>query len=116
MRHLHFTQSLEPLEGGGLGRAALDLHLQMLQDGLVSQLVTTRSPGFNLAWPETVQYPRSGPSKAYFAKRLWRDAHVLLAEPDAVHGHGFYVFPNWAIGKRAVLKRRNLVYHPHGMF
>jgi glycosyltransferase involved in cell wall biosynthesis len=116
VRHLHFTQSLEPLEGGGLGRAALDLHLQMLQDGLVSRLVTTRSRGFNLAWPETVQYPRSGPSKAYFAERLWRDAHGLLAEMDAVHGHGFYVFPNWAIGRRAVLKRRNLVYHPHGMF
>jgi glycosyltransferase involved in cell wall biosynthesis len=107
---------LEPLEGGGLGRAALDLHLQLLQDGLPSRLVTTRSPGFDTVWPETVQYPRSGPQKAYYARDLWREAKTHLAETDVVHGHGFYVFPNWAIGNRAVAKRRNLVYHPHGMF
>ncbi len=115
MRHLHFTQSLEPLQGGGLGRAALDLHLQLLADGQSSRLVATRSDTFDAVWPETVQYPRTGPAKAYFAKNLWRDARQYVAETDVVHGHGFYVFPNWAIGNRAISKR-NLVYHPHGMF
>ena len=116
MRHLHFTQSLEPLQGGGLGRAALDLHLQLLQDGLVSRLVTTRSPDFDRVWPETFQYPRLGPQKAYFARKLGRDTHALLTEMDVVHGHGFYVYPNWAVGSRAVSKRKALVYHPQGMF
>lgn len=27
--HLHFVQSLEPLQGAGLGQAALSLHLAM---------------------------------------------------------------------------------------
>lgn len=116
MRHLHFTQSLEPLHGGGLGRAALDLHLQLLQDGLDSRLVATRAPDFNHVWPETLQYPRTGPQKAYFAERLWQDARELVMEMDVIHGHGFYVFPNWAVGGRAVSKHKSLVYHPHGMF
>lgn len=116
MRHLHFTQSLEPLQGGGLGRAALDLHLQLLQDGSISHLVATRSPDFDAAWPGTVQYPRTGLRKAYFAKNLGRDADALIGDMDVIHGHGFYVYPNWAIGSRAVSKNKNLVYHPHGMF
>lgn len=116
MRHLHFTQSLEPLQGGGLGRAALDLHLQMLQDGSASRLVATRSPDFDRVWPETVQYPRTGSQKTYFAKNLWRDADALIRETDVIHGHGFYVYPNWAVGGRAISKRKPLVYHPHGMF
>lgn len=116
MRHLHFTQSLEPLQGGGLGRAALDLHLQLLQNGLVSRLVTTRSPDFDRAWPETFQYPRLGPGKTYFAKGLGRAAHSMISEVDVVHGHGFYVYPNWAVGSRAVSRRKALVYHPQGMF
>src|ERR1700722_5963853 len=100
MRHLHFTQSLEPLEGGGLGRAALDLHLQLLQDGFVSRLITTRSLSFDRAWPETFQYPRTGPQKAFFARALERDSHSAVAGADVVHGHGFYVYTNWVIGGR----------------
>jgi glycosyltransferase involved in cell wall biosynthesis len=116
MRHLHFTQSLEPLQGGGLGRAALDLHLQLLEDGMVSRLVSTRSPDFGQTWPETTQYPRTGPQKAFFARKLEREAHGLLAKTDVVHGHGLYVYPNWAVGSRAVAKGKPLVYHPQGFF
>ncbi|HXD00700.1 MAG TPA: glycosyltransferase [Verrucomicrobiae bacterium] len=115
MRHLHFTQSLEPLEGGGLGRAALDLHLQLLQDGFVSRLITTRSPSFDRAWPETFQYPRTGPQKAFFARALERDSHSAVAGADVVHGHGFYVYTNWVIGGRACSKHKPLIYHPQGM-
>ena len=114
MRHLHFTQSLEPLQGGGLGRAALDLHLQLLHDGLVSRLVATRSPDFDRVWPETFQYPRTGPAKAYFARSLGREAHVLLAEVDVVHGHGFYVYPNWAMGSRARFTSQTFGLSPAG--
>jgi glycosyltransferase involved in cell wall biosynthesis len=116
MRHLHFTQSLEPLQGGGLGQAALDLHLQLLRDGSLSRLVATRSTSFDRVWPETLQYARSGPEKAYFARKLGREVESLLAQVDVVHGHGFYVYPNWAVGGLAVAKHKSLVYHPHGMF
>lgn len=116
MKHLHFTQSLEPLQGGGLGRAALDLHLQLLKDGRISHLLTTRSPHFNQTWPATHQCPRGGPAKAYFARELAQHARSLLKETDLVHGHGFYVYPNWAVGGQAISHRKPLVYHPHGMF
>jgi glycosyltransferase involved in cell wall biosynthesis len=115
MRHLHFTQSLEPLQGGGLGRAALDLHLQLLQDGFASRLITTRSREFDRMWPETFQYPRTGPQKAFFARDLGRDSNTAVSKADVVHGHGFYVYTNWAVGSRARAKRKPLVYHPHGM-
>ena len=115
MRHLHFTQSLEPLEGGGLGRAALDLHLQLLQDGFASRLITTRAVEFDRVWPETVQYARTGPQKAFFSAQLGRDSDTAVAGADVVHGHGFYVYTNWAIGGRACAQRKPLVYHPQGM-
>jgi glycosyltransferase involved in cell wall biosynthesis len=116
MRHLHFTQSLEPLQGGGLGRAALDLHLQLLKDGQTSRLVATRSPHFTRFWPETIQYPRTGLQKAYYARGLDAGAVALMAQADVVHGHGFYVYPNWALGGEAIETHKALVYHPHGMF
>lgn len=115
-RHLHFTQSLEPLQGGGLGRATLDLHLQLLKGGLTSRLLTTRSAQFDQSWPETHQYIRTGPQKAFFSWKLRQNARLLLSETDVVHGHGFYVYPNWAVGNLAISKRQTLVYHPQGMF
>jgi glycosyltransferase involved in cell wall biosynthesis len=116
LRHVHFTQSLEPLQGGGLGRAALELHLQLLQDGTMSRLITTRAPSFNRTWPLTCQYARSGPPKVFFAKGLRRDACALLSDADVVHAHGFYVYPNWAIGGEAHKRCKPLVCHAHGFF
>jgi glycosyltransferase involved in cell wall biosynthesis len=116
LRHLHFTQSLEPLEGGGLGRAALDLHLQLHQEGFVSRLFTTRAADFHRQWPEVFQYPRSGPQKAFFSWGLRQEAACKLANVDVVHGHGFYVYPNWAVGTQARRQGKPLVYHPQGMF
>ena len=116
MRHLHFTQSLEPLQGGGLGRAALDLHLQLLQDGCGSRLISTRSAQFKDAWPETDQYVRQGPPMLYFARHLRTDSAQRVTQADVIHGHGFYVYPNWVIGDLAHRKHNPLVYHPHGMF
>jgi len=116
MKHLHFTQSLEPLQGGGLGRAALDLHLQLLKDGMPSRLFATRSAQFEQTWPETHQFARSGPQKAYFAPGLAGGARAWLAEANVVHGHGFHVYPNWVIGGSSVSKHKPLVYHPQGFF
>jgi len=116
MRHLHFTQSLEPLQGGGLGRAALDLHLQLLQGGFASRLISTRSTQFDITWPETQQYVRQGPPMLYFARGLRSASVKWVAQADVIHGHGFYVYPNWAIGNLAHHQRKPLVYHPHGMF
>jgi glycosyltransferase involved in cell wall biosynthesis len=40
----------------------------------------------------------------------------LVADTDFMHGHGFYVAPNWILGCEARLQSKPLVYHPHGMF
>jgi len=116
MRHLHFTQSLEPLQGGGLGRAALDLHLQLLQDDQASHLISTRVADFDRVWPETTQYVRQGPPKLFFARELRSGSANRVSQADVVHGHGFHVYPNWAIGKLVRVQRKPLVYHPQGFF
>ena len=116
MRHLHFTQSLEPLQGGGLGRAALELHLQLLRDGFGSHLISTRAARFEGVWPETEQYVRQGPEKLFFASGLRSGVGNRVAQADVVHGHGLYVYPNWAVGRLARLSRKPLVYHPQGFF
>ena len=116
IRHLHFTQSLEPLQGGGLGRAALDLHLQLLEDGSASRLISTRASSFDHVWPETEQYVRQGPPMLYFARHLRAGSARCMAQADVIHGHGFYVYPNWVVGGLARHYGKPLVYHPHGMF
>jgi glycosyltransferase involved in cell wall biosynthesis len=116
MRHLHFVQSIEPLEGGGLGRAAVDLHRALAAAGAGSSLVTTcrgvppPAPAGGVA-----QFHRSAPSKAYFSPSLWKAAGAMVAGCDVVHGHGFYTGVNWALGRAARQTDRPLVYHPHGM-
>ncbi|MCF3648437.1 glycosyltransferase [Synoicihabitans lomoniglobus] len=115
MRHLHFVQSIEPLQGGGLGRSALDLHLALLERGVVSRLLATREKRFMVEWPETVQGRRKGISKAYYSPEI---AGLLGAEVrcvDVVHGHGFYTALNWMVGGAAHKLKLPLVYHPHGM-
>jgi glycosyltransferase involved in cell wall biosynthesis len=52
----------------------------------------------------------------YFARALRVGSAHHVAEADVIHGHGFYVYPNWAIGSLARRHRKPLVYHPHGMF
>jgi glycosyltransferase involved in cell wall biosynthesis len=116
MRHLHFVQSLEPLQGGGLGRAAFELHESLLNRGLQSALVATTSEAQADLLPSTRQYPRKGPDKAFFAPALAREASQWVGNCDVVHGHGFYVATNWLFGQEARRQRKALVYHPHGFF
>jgi glycosyltransferase involved in cell wall biosynthesis len=35
---------------------------------------------------------------------------------DVIHGHGFYVYTNWLLGRAACGQGKPLIYHPHGMF
>jgi len=114
--HLHFVQSLEPLQGGGLGRAALDLHLEFLKRNVSSHLIATRAGSFQEAWPETTQLSRVAPAKAFYGRGLARLAPALVARADIVHGHGFYVASNWLLGRQARLQRKPLVLHVQGFF
>ena len=69
--HLHFVQSLEPLQGAGLGQAALSLHLALLKlQPESSSLLSTRSPDFKNRWPGVIQGVRKGPGKLFFAPEL----------------------------------------------
>lgn len=116
MNHLHFVQSLEPLEGGGLGRAAYELHSALLERGVSSSLVTTTGNGVDPEFQHCRQFPRRGPTKAFFSPDLRREAGALAENSDLLHGHGFYVSTNWLLGTEARKRNKPLVYHPHGMF
>lgn len=113
MRHLHFVQSLEPLQGGGLGLAALQLHLELRNRG-GSRLLATRAPGFRHEWPDVVQGARRGPEKFFYSPQMAALAREEVGQADGVHGHGFYTAPNWLIGREARRAAKMLVYHLHG--
>lgn len=114
IRHFHFTQSLEPLQGAGLGYSALGLHLGLLEAGRVSQLVATHGEDFTERWPGVKAYPRKGIEKAYYAPEMKIAARSLVAASDIVHAHGFYVGPNWMLGSEVRRQGIPLVHHVQG--
>lgn len=112
--YLHFTQSLEPLEGAGLGYSALGLHQGMLAGGIDSRLVSTRGAGERPQWDAVTQYPRRGPTRIFYAPEMMREARTLVEAADCVHAHGFYVAPNWLLGRQARRQGKPLVHHVQG--
>lgn len=116
LQHLHFVQSLDPLQGGGLGLAAFELHESFLKRNLPSLLVSTTGETSTSLLPHTREYPRRGPANAFYSPVLAREADQLLADADVLHGHGFYVSPNWILGTRGSRRGIPLVYHAHGFF
>lgn len=134
--HLHFVQSLEPLQGAGLGQAALSLHLAMrgahgerhTADGIRSDalnselrasrstLLATRAADFDRTWPDVIQGVRKGPAKAYYAPELKRLAAEAVEQAEWFHGHGLYVWTNMWLGGEARKRGKPLVYHPQGFF
>lgn len=115
-RHVHFVQSLEPLQGGGLGAAALQLHWALRECGQESTLISTCARDASRT-ADAEEFVRRGPQKAFFAPGLAHRARELAREPGTVfHAHGFYVYPNAVFGAAARRCRRALVCHPHGMF
>jgi len=116
MRHLHFTQSLEPLQGGGLGSSSRALHREFLAQEVDSVLCGTY--GETHANPDfgCFEFQRTGPDFVYFSLEMRRRAAGLVRASDILHGHGLYVGPNWIFGHEARRQRKALVYHVHGMF
>ena len=136
--HLHFVQSLEPLQGAGLGQAALSLHLAMRKEsaqcsvGSVqsdlphapssrlhapsSMLLATRDVGFTREWPDVIQGIRKGPGKAFYAPELRQLAAEAVSQAEWFHGHGLYVWTNMWLGGEARKRGKPLVYHPQGFF
>lgn len=114
MKHLHFTQSIEALQGGGLGKAAIDLHKSFLEIGADSRFVSTYEGKTGLQIPQSDIGLRTGPKKLFFSPAIKEQASTWGKEMDVFHGHGFYVYPNWALGAEARKNHKTLVYHPHG--
>ena len=114
MSHLHFTQSVEALQGGGLGKAAIDLHKAFLSNGEKSFMVSTAESNEPKDIPESNISLRTGPAKCFFSKTIKEMAEDWTQSFDVLHGHGFYVYPNWALGSQARKQGKLLVYHPHG--
>ena len=116
MRHLHFTQSLEPLYGGGLGSSVVALHRQFLADGIASALCATYGEAPQRLAAQTHEFQRSGPSALYFAPEMRLAAPALVKEADVIHGHGLYTATNWIFGREAARQQKPMVYHVHGFF
>ena len=117
LRHLHFVQSTEPLQGGGLGAAAAQLHTACAALGHDSVLLTTKAGGAEESAAGIRRFARRGPAKLFYAPGLARAAaECLRADRVVTHGHGLYVYPNFAVGRLAWRRGQPLVYHPHGMF
>jgi glycosyltransferase involved in cell wall biosynthesis len=114
--HLHFTQSLEPLQGGGLGSSAVALHSHMVKAGLRSVLCSTYGTAPQRKEPGIAEYRRSSPDFLYYSPAMRRDAGSLVRDSDVLHGHGLYVGTNFLFGGEARRQRKALVYHVHGMF
>lgn len=114
MKHLHFVQSIEPLQGGGLGRAAFELS-SMMNVEEQSYLVTTQK-GRTLRELDHTIYQRNGPMRAFYSNELYHDSPSLIKNYEIIHGHGFYVAPNWIFGREARRQSKPLVYHVHGIF
>jgi poly(glycerol-phosphate) alpha-glucosyltransferase len=116
MRHLHFTQSLEPLQGGGLGSSAIALHSHMEEAGIRSLLAATYGAARQQTRPGILEYRRVGPDYLYYSPDMLEQAPALVRDSDVTHGHGLYVGPNLIFGREARRQRKALVYHVHGMF
>src|ERR1700722_1393030 len=114
VRHLHFTQSLEPLYGGGLGSSATALHEQMRSHGVSSVLFSTHKT-VTKHFADTIEFRRLPPDFLYYSPALHRQAAQLAAETDVLHGHGLYVGTNYIFGREARRQRKLLVYHVHGI-
>ena len=110
------TQSLEPLEGGGLGISTVALHRQFLAMGIDSTLCSTHGGSPQQPAARTYEYQRRKPDFLYYAPELRQQARQLVGRADVLHGHGFYVGTNWLLGKEARRQQKPLVYHAHGFF
>lgn len=114
--HLHFTQSLEPLQGAGLGHSALGLHAGMISEGIASKLVSTKAVSHLEEWLGVSQFDRKGPQKLFYAPELAKWTKANGEDVSVYHGHGLYVYPNFVFGRHARIAQKPLVYHPHGFF
>ncbi len=114
--HLHFVQSLEPLQGGGLGRAALALHTGFSAAGERSTLLATARHRRLDPQDRVFELPRRGPEKLYWSPELRPYAAREMTPGTVIHGHGFYVGPNWVVGGLARKRALPLAYHVHGIF
>jgi len=116
MRHLHFTQSLEPLHGGGLASSTVTLHRQLLDLGVHSTLCSTFGEAPQRLATHALEFHRVKPDFIYYAPELRRNVKGLVSDAEVLHGHGLYVGTNYLFGREARRQRKSLVYHVHGFF
>jgi glycosyltransferase involved in cell wall biosynthesis len=116
MKHLHFTQSLEPLRGGGMASSAVALHRQMLARGVDSALCATYGDAPMKPAEATFEFRRLKPDFLYYSPMMQRQAVHLVEESHVLHGHGLYVGTNFIFGRQARRQHKSLVYHAHGFF
>jgi len=116
LSHLHFTQSLEPLQGGGLGVSTVALHREWLNAGVVSRVCSTYGDSPQYGMEGVLEFRRSGPDFLFYSPELRRRARELVGSADVLHAHGFYVGTNLLLGREGRRQGRALICHVHGFF
>jgi glycosyltransferase involved in cell wall biosynthesis len=116
VRHLHFTQSLEPLYGGGLATSTVALHRQLLSMGTPSTLCSTYGESPMHSAENTMEWRRCKPDFLYYAPQMKSEVKEVVSSAEVLHGHGFYVGTNYLFGREARRQKKALVYHVHGFF
>lgn len=115
--HYHFVQSLEVLQGGGLGSSVQELSKQMNVKGFQSKIVTTHEIK-ELNTGSVIQMVRSFPKSFFYSSGL-KDAleeEFNRNKSAIIHSHGFYFYPLYLAGFFALKINNPLIYHVHGMF
>jgi glycosyltransferase involved in cell wall biosynthesis len=113
LKILQTVPSIDLVNGGGLGVAALALHRRLLADGHNSRLITTRrNGGTHEPGVTAVRMMFSNPF--FYDPRLRGIIDSAVREVDIVHTHGLYNHFNWCVGDACVRWNKPLVYHPHG--
>lgn len=134
--HIHFVQSIDIKDGGGLGIAALDLHKSIInfaknnnslqktiniskdssQRNLNSYLLSTSNKSRTCWQDGIITGKRAGPKSLFFSPELKKLSSKLLENAEWINGHGLYVWPNMWLGEEAKKRNLKLIYHPHGFF
>lgn len=115
-RHLHFTQSLDSIRGGGLASSMLSMHSSMLQNNIPSSAVSTYSQQSFVGSappPGVLRYKESFQSPFFVSLDLLRDRGLLSAS-DFYHSHGLHTFVQYVFSKPRLHANAKLIIHPHG--
>lgn len=119
MSHLHFTQSLDAIRGGGLATSAIAIHQSMLSQEIDSDLVSTYNKSDAKPILKSVRnsYLFQEPIKSgFFLSPSMFCSYRLRNKKKYYHSHGLHTFLQFYFSSSYIGPSAKLIIHPHGFF